>query len=118
MSVATVIAVSGNVFFEPLYRALPGEFRGLFIVARRGVIMETVIGVRINVSLIDFSIFLQGRLISWPTRIDVIVMLGKLQQQRCFYLRNISRRNLTSVEWQEAASSGYATAAALDTPPP
>ena len=58
--------------------ALPCELRRLLVVARCRIIVEAVIGSRIDVSLVDLAIFLQGRLLDRPANVNVVVVFGQL----------------------------------------
>src|SRR5262245_14184827 len=73
-----------QVFGEERERAAPGEIGGRLVVARAaGVVVEGVLRARIDVLGVLLVVGLERGLERLDALVDVVVVLGILQQQRC-----------------------------------
>jgi hypothetical protein len=86
-----------QVLVEEGNRALPRQLRRRFVIARRGVVVETVVNVRIHVRRVGLAIGFQGRFISRPAVIGALIKTRILQQQRRLYVGNLLRFRLAPV---------------------
>src|SRR6516164_11010749 len=89
---------SGQVLLEPIERALPGELGGGLVVARRGVVMEAVIGAHIDKAFVRHlglsKLLVEGR----PARRDAGIELAVLRRYRRLDLGGVLGARLTAVE--------------------
>jgi hypothetical protein len=104
-----------HVLAEPIQRALPGQLRGGLVVTRRRVVVEAVVGLRIDVSLVRdvvaFRAFARrppaGEVSSSPRWARIAALIS-----------NIRRRRSRAVKGTAAERSGIRTASVFTTPPP
>src|SRR5882724_5396096 len=71
-----------EVLVQEVHRPLPGERGGSAVVARRGVVVEAVLRAGIAVHRVRDLARLQRGLIGGPARIDPVVVVGVVDQQR------------------------------------
>ena len=63
----------------------PGEFRRGLIVARRRVVVESVVGVRVDMRRVFFAVLFERRLVVGPPLVDPPVELAVVDEQRRLY---------------------------------
>src|SRR5690606_32733818 len=69
-----------QMLLEERQRTLPGQLRRPFVIARGGVVVEAVVGARVEVSLVGLAVRLQSGLVGRPAGVHAAVVLGVLQQ--------------------------------------
>src|SRR5437870_7484861 len=89
---------SSQVFVEPIQRAPPGQLGSRFVVARRGVVVEAVIGLGIDVALVRNVGCLQRRVVRRPRFGETRIELAMVNQNRRLDLRNVCCWRRTAVE--------------------
>src|SRR5688572_26280658 len=77
--------------------AIGGVGGGLVVARRAGVVVEGVLGARIDVERIGLVVRLQRRLVVGDTGIHGVVLLGIVEQERGLDVGNLRRRNLAPV---------------------
>ena len=60
------IGDGAHVLVEPVHRALPGELGGGLVITRRRVVVEAVLGLRVDVAFVRDVVGLQRRLVRGP----------------------------------------------------
>src|SRR5439155_26304622 len=93
------VTLSGSqVLVEPLQRAPPGQLGCRFVVARRGVVVEAVIGLGIDVAFVRNIGCLQCRVVRRPRLGQTRIELAMVNQNRRLDLRNVCCWRRTAVE--------------------
>src|SRR5205809_1652464 len=93
------VTLSGSqVLVEPLQRAPPGQLGCRFVVARRGVVVEAVIGLGIDVAFVRNIGCLQCRVVRRPRLGQTRIELAMVNQNRRLDLRNVCCWRRTTVE--------------------
>src|SRR5947208_14511443 len=87
-----------DVFIEPIHCPLPRHLGRGFIVARRRVVVETVLGAGIGVLFVVHPVRLQRGLECRPTRIDAFIHSCVVDQHVRLDLCDVGCRRLCAVE--------------------
>ena len=87
-----------QVLLEETYRPFPGELGGVFIIAGRRIVVETVVGIGIDVGFVFLAMFFQRSFIGRPTFVNAGVQFAKMQQQRRLNLWHLFVRRLSSIK--------------------
>src|ERR1044072_1393587 len=82
---------SGEVLLEERDRPIPGEFRRRLVIARRRIVVKAMLRAGIHVHLVWHARGLQRLLVFRPHRVDALIVLGVLDQERRLDLRNARR---------------------------
>src|SRR5271165_4400039 len=78
---ATLTVRLAHALLEERDCTIPRQLGRGLLVARRRVVVETVLRSRIGVLLIGYVMGLQGRLVSRPHRVDALVVLSVVDHQ-------------------------------------
>jgi hypothetical protein len=72
----------GEVFLEVRHRALPRQLGRRLLEARRRVVVKAVLGAGVEVRFVRHAVLLERGLEGRPHRVDALVVLGVVDQQR------------------------------------
>ncbi len=115
----TFLAVSFDALPKKATVRLLCQLRGLFVVARRGVVVEAVVGARVEVDLVFLAVGLREPPRMRPAGVDALVELPVVNLQRRLDPRYVFSRDLSPVERNRRRQvSGSRAARPLQTPPP
>src|SRR5215207_8934468 len=92
-----------QVLVEERDRPLPRQLRRRLVVARRRVVVEAVLRAGIEEALVPDAGRLERLLERGPARVDALVHLGRLDQQRSLDLRNVLDVRGRTIERHAAA---------------
>src|ERR1043166_6692712 len=91
--------MSGEILLEEGDRPLPSELRSRLVVTWRRVVVKAVLGAGVNVRLVAGVIGFESRLVRRPQRVDALVVLGVVDQQRRLDRRHGRGLGRGTVEW-------------------
>src|ERR1700722_7724794 len=98
LGVSDATASGSQVFVEPIERPLPCLFRRRLVVARRRVIVETVVGALVDVPLVGDAGSAERSVERWPAARDARVELRVLGVDRRLDFRRICGARLKAIE--------------------
>src|SRR5258708_28521042 len=95
-----------HVLVEVIHRALPGELGRGFVVTRRGVVMEAVVGSVVDERLVVALVGLESCLVGRPSGVDTRIQAGVVRQNRSLDLGGLLGAVLRAVERNRSRQIG------------